>query len=299
MQQTLAGPHPSPDLAPIRDLYPFRTARLAVPGGQISYVDEGRGRPVVLLHGNPTWSFYYRRLIAALSPRHRVIAPDHMGCGLSDKPQRYPYRLQNHIDNLGRLLAHLDLGPVDLVVHDWGGAIGMGWATRHPELVRRIVVLNTAAFLSPRLPLRIAVCRIPLFGDVALRGLNGFAAAATVMAVERPLAPAVRRGFLLPYGSWHDRIAQLRFVQDIPMRPGHPTWPVVDAIDRELAALRDKPMQILWGGKDWCFSDHFLAGWLRRFPAARALRFDHAGHYVLEDAHEEIVPRVVSFLGDE
>jgi haloalkane dehalogenase len=295
MELSAAAP---PLVAPaaISDLYPFRLGRLALDGAAMSYVDEGAGPPVLLVHGNPTWSFYYRRLIAALSPAHRVIAPDHIGCGLSDKPQRYPYTLATHIENLGRLIRHLELGPLDLVVHDWGGAIAMGWATRHPDLVRRIVVLNTAAFLSPHLPRRIAVCRYPLFGDIAVRGLNGFAAGATLMAVERPLEPAVRRGLLFPYGSWRDRVAIQAFVRDIPTRPSHPTWPVVDAIDRELANLRRHPMQILWGGKDWCFNDHFLAGWLRRFPEAQAHRFDDAGHYVLEDAHEAIVPRVAQFL---
>jgi haloalkane dehalogenase len=297
MTSTDLGAPPALNLESIRHLYPFRTARLGVPGGAISYVDEGAGPPVVMVHGNPTWSIYFRHLIAALRGSHRVIVPDHMGCGLSDKPQTYPYRLSNHIENLTLLLRHLDLGPVDLVVHDWGGAIGMGWATRYPELVRRIVVLNTAAFLSPRLPLRIAVCRIPVFGDLALRGLNAFARAATSMAVAQPMGVELRRAYLLPYNSWANRIAQLRFVQDIPLRPAHPTWPVVDGIDRELATLRGKPMQILWGGKDWCFDDHFLAGWLGRFPAAQAFRFDHAGHYVLEDAHEEIAPRVVRFFG--
>ncbi len=295
MQQSIAGDL-DVDLAPIRNIYPFHTQRFAVPGGALSYVDEGAGPPVALIHGNPTWSFYYRRLIAGLRDTRRVIAPDHMGCGLSDKPQRYPYTLSTHIANLERLLSHLDPGPVDLVVHDWGGPIGMGWATAHPERVRRIVVLNTAAFLSPRLPWRIAVCRYPLVGDLAVRGLNAFALGGTVMAVERPMRPEVRYGYLLPYRSWRDRVAIQRFVRDIPMRPAHPTWAVVDAIDRNLAALRNHPMLILWGGKDWCFTDHFLAGWLERFPAAEVVRFDDAGHYVLEDAHEEIVPRVRRFL---
>ncbi|NTW02842.1 MAG: alpha/beta fold hydrolase [Oscillochloris sp.] len=299
MTSTVLGAPADLDLTAIRHLYPFRTARLAVPGGAISYVDEGAGPPVVMVHGNPTWSLYYRRLINALRDTHRVIVPDHMGCGLSDKPQDYPYRLENHIENLTLLLDHLRLGPVDLVVHDWGGAIGMGWATRHPDLVRRIIVLNTSAFLSPRLPLRIALCRTPVFGDIALRGLNAFAGVATFMAVERPMGDDLRMAYLLPYNSWHNRIAQLRFVQDIPMHPTHPTWSVVDGIDRELTVLRNKPMQILWGGKDWCFSDHFLAGWLQRFPQAQVMRFDHAGHYVLEDAHEEIVPRAVRFLNAE
>lgn len=284
------------DLAPIRALYPFHIARMALTEAVMSYVDEGVGPPVVMVHGNPTWSFYYRRLIAALSPQHRVVVPDHIGCGLSEKPQRYSYRLATHIENLGRLIDHLELDQIDLVVHDWGGAIGLGWAVRNPERVRRIVVLNTAAFLSPRIPLRIAVCRYPVFGDLAVRGLNAFAGAALFMAVERPMEPAVRQGFVLPYGSWADRIAIQRFVRDIPMSPRHPSWALVDEIDRELRVLREKPMQILWGGKDWCFSDHFLAGWLQRFPAAEVVRFDHAGHYVLEDAHEELVPRVVQFF---
>jgi haloalkane dehalogenase len=277
-------------------LYPFQTAQLPVPGAVMSYVDEGSGSPVLLVHGNPTWSFYYRRLIPALSGQQRVIAPDHIGCGLSTKPQHYPYSLATHIANLGRLIDQLNVDQLDLVLHDWGGAIGLGWAVRNPERVRRIVLLNTAAFLSPRIPWRIAVCRYPVFGDLAVRGLNAFAVAATFMAVERPMEPAVRDGFLFPYRSWADRVAIQRFVRDIPLSPRHPTWALIDAIDRDLVLLRDRPMLILWGGRDWCFSDHFLAGWLQRFPAAEVARFDAAGHYLLEDAHAEVVPRVVRFL---
>ncbi len=284
------------DLAPIRAIYPFAQHRLDVPGGAINYVDEGQGPAVIMVHGNPTWSFYYRRLIAALCPTHRVIVPDHMGCGLSDKPQSYPYRLANHIDNLAMLIDHLGIGEADLVLHDWGGAIGMGYAVRQKLRVRRIVVLNTAAFLSPHVPLRIAVCKTPVFGDIVIRGLNGFAGTATWMAVEKPMDPLVRTGFLLPYQSYHDRIANLRFVQDIPMRPSHPTWAVVEQIGQQLTLFRDTPMEIFWGGKDWCFNDFFLAEWMQRFPRANVHRIDDAGHYVLEDAHDYIVPQVLRFL---
>jgi haloalkane dehalogenase len=296
MLVALASNSETPDLSAIRAIYPFSPQRFGVPGGTISYLDEGAGPAVVLLHGNPTWSFYYRRLVLALRATYRVIVPDHLGCGLSDKPQDYPYRLSDHIANLGHLLAHLEVAEADLVLHDWGGAIGMGHATQRNMRIRRIVVLNTAAFLSPYIPLRIAVCKLPIFGDITIRGLNGFAGAATVMAVERPLDPLVRQGYLLPYHSWRSRIANLRFVQDIPLSPAHPSWETVDGIDRELVRFRATPMLILWGGKDWCFNDHFLAGWLQRFPQAQAIRFDDAGHYVLEDAWKEIVPRIVSFL---
>lgn len=284
------------DLGPIRHLFPFAQHRFNVPGGAINYVDEGSGPAVLMLHGNPTWSFYYRRLIIALRETHRVIVPDHIGCGLSDKPQDYPYRLVDHIDNLGLLLSHLGIDEADVVVHDWGGAIGMGYAVRRKMHIRRFVILNTAAFLSPNVPLRIAVNKLPLVGDLAIRGLNGFAGLATVMAVEKPMAPDVKLGFLLPYQNYHDRIANLRFVQDIPLRPSHPTWPVVEHIDGQLGMFRETPMQILWGGKDWCFDDTFLRGWMERFPNADVTRFDDAGHYVLEDAHEQIVPRVTAFL---
>ena len=285
-----------PDLAPIRAIYPFAQHRFRVPGGTMHYVDEGRGPVVVLLHGNPTWSFFYRRLITALRETHRVIVPDHLGCGLSEKPQDYPYRLANHIENLGLLLAQLGVNSYDLVVHDWGGAIGLGHAVQNASAVRRLVLFNTAAFLSPHLPWRIGVCKIPLLGDLAIRGLNGFAGGATLMAVERPLEPQVRAGYLLPYRSWHDRVANPRFVQDIPMNPAHPTWATVDAIDQRLGAFRHTPTLILWGGRDWCFNDYFLAGWLQRLPEARVVRYDDAGHYVLEDAHAAIVPEVANFL---
>lgn len=284
------------DLAPIRTIYPFAQHRFDVPGGSINYVDEGAGPAVIMLHGNPTWSFYYRRLISALCDRYRVIVPDHIGCGLSDKPQDYPYRLANHIENLGLLVRHLGLRTASLVLHDWGGAIGMGYAVRREIAVDKLVVLNTAAFLSRHVPLRIAICKIPGFGDLAIRGLNAFALGATFMAVERPMDAIVRQGFVLPYRSYHDRIANLRFVQDIPMHPGHPTWAVVDGIDKQLSLFRDTPMLICWGGKDWCFNDHFLAGWLQRFPHAQVRRIDDAGHYVLEDAHATIVPAVERFL---
>lgn len=286
----------APELAPIRSIYPFAQHRFEVAGGSLNYVDEGEGPVVLMLHGNPSWSFLYRRLIADLRRDHRVIVPDHMGCGLSDKPQNYPYRLENHIANVAALMRHLGISEADLIVHDWGGAIGFGYAVRREMAVRRIVIFNTAAFLSRHLPLRIAACKLPLVGDLAIRGLNGFALGGTYMAVARPMDAITRKGFVLPYDNWHDRVANLRFVQDIPMWPGHPTWSVIDSIDQQLDQFRQTPVRILWGGKDWCFTLHFLQEWLRRLPHAHVTLLDHASHYVLEDAHEYCVPAVREFL---
>ncbi len=262
------------------------------------YVDEGAGSPIVMVHGNPTWSFYFRELIKGLSDRHRVIAPDHIGCGLSDKPQSYSYTLETHIDNLERLMERLDLGDVTLAVHDWGGAIGMGWAVRHPQLIRRFIIFNTAAFLGGETPFRIRICRWPILGDIAVRGLNAFARAAIHMACAKRerMTPAVREGYLAPYDSFANRIAILRFVRDIPLTPSAPSYSVLKQIEAALPTFQDRPMTILWGMKDFCFTEQFLKGWIARFPSAAVHRFEDASHYVVEDAHDRILPILNDFL---
>lgn len=281
------------------ELYPFEGRFFEIDGERMHYLDEGEGSPVLMLHGNPTWSFFYRNLVKDLSADgYRCIAPDHIGCGFSDKPQVYRYTLERHIRNLEALVDHLGLNDITLVVHDWGGAIGMGFAGRHPDKIARIVVLNTAAFLSDRIPRRIALCRLPIIGPLLIRGCNGFARPATVMATARKggLPPPVSRGYLLPYGTWRDRVATLRFVQDIPMTADHPSHGTLAEIERRLERFRGTPMLICWGGRDFCFDDSFLDRWQREFPQAETHRFDAAGHYVLEDAYVEILPRVRTFL---
>lgn len=287
-----------PRLAQLATLYPFDSHYVDVLGGRMHYVDEGEGSPIVMLHGNPTWSFYYRELIKGLGDQYRVIVPDHIGCGLSDKPQNYPYTLSTHIDNLERLIDHLELDRVTLAVHDWGGPIGFGWATRHPERVRRFIVFNTAAFVKGRMPLRIRICRWPIIGDIAVRRLNGFARAALWMACadRKRMTPLVRQGYLLPYDSVANRVAIQCFVHDIPLNPRVPSHRVLQEIEAKLPQFGDRPMIILWGMKDFCFTEQFLVEWIRQFPNAAVHRLHDAGHYVVEDAHERILPLVQKFL---
>ena len=280
--------------------YPFDSHFLDIDGHRYHYLDEGSGDPLLLVHGNPTWSFAWRHFATELSQDHRVLAVDHIGCGFSDKPQDYPYRLAQHVANLERFVESLDLTNVTLVAHDWGGAIGMGVATRHPERFSRFVLLNTAAFRSKRIPFRIAVCRIPLFGAVAIRGLNAFSRAALSMAVAKPerMTDAVKAGYLAPYDSWKNRVAVLRFVQDIPLSDRHPSYATLSEIESGLSLFRDSPVLLVWGGRDWCFTTHFLHEFQTRFPNAKTLSIPDAGHYVFEDAHEQILPRLRRFLQD-
>jgi len=277
-------------------LFPFAARNISIQGYNLSFLDQGQGKVIVMLHGNPTWSFYYRNLVNLLQKNYRVIVPDHMGCGLSDKPQDYPYTLKTHIDNLETLLKENKVDKFSLVVHDWGGAIGMGLAVRYPERLESVVVLNTAAFRSSRIPVRIRICRIPVLGDVIVRGFNGFARAALSMAVVRKMAPDVARTYLEPYDSWAHRVAILRFVQDIPLSRKDVSWQDLLDIENKLEQLQETPMLILWGGRDFCFTAEFYHEWLRRFPEAEKYFFPDAGHYVLEDAYDEIAPLVTTFF---
>jgi haloalkane dehalogenase len=281
-----------------RPLYPFSSRFIAIEGHRYHYVDEGRGDVLLLSHGNPTWSFYWRNLILALRQRHRVIAVDHLGCGLSDKPPGYDYRLERHAANLGRLVDELDLRSVTLLAHDWGGAIGLGAALARRERFARFVMFNTAAFRSRRMPWRIRACRTPLLGRLAVQGLNAFARSALVMAVEHRerMTPAVRAGLLAPYDAWAHREAIYRFVRDIPMRPSAPSWAALAGIEQRLPELADAPWMFVWGMRDWCFTPHFLDRFLEIFPRAETHRLADAGHYVIEDAHERIAPLVEDFL---
>lgn len=295
------------DASRLKALYPFDSHWMDLDGLKLHYIDEGPQDPaqkdapvLLLLHGNPTWSFYYRNLILALRGQYRVIVPDHMGCGLSDKPQAYTYTLSQHIENLSRLIEGLDLGKIAMVIHDWGGAIGMGYATRHPEKMDRFVVLNTAAFYVPHCPFRIRMCRWPGVGAFMVRGMNGFSLAALIFATvrHRRFLKGVWAGYLAPYDSWEHRIAIHRFVQDIPLEDGHPTRQVLDEMESRLSLLRDRPMLILWGQKDWCFTEeHFLPKWREHFPTAQVRVLDKAGHYVVEDAWERMVPMIEEFMG--
>lgn len=283
-----------------RSLYPFASHFQWVGGVKQHFLDEGQGPPLVLVHGNPTWSFYWRNLVLGLRDQYRVIVPDHVGCGLSDKPKNYRYTLTQHIENLAELVRHLDLKQVTLLVHDWGGAIGLGTALRLRERFSRFVLFNTAGFPPPFIPLRIQACRIPLLGTLGVRGLNLFARAALRMATEKPerMTPAVRNGLLAPYDTWCTRIAIDRFVKDIPTSPRQETWQELARIEDGLKSLAAAPRLLIWGMRDWCFRPECLTRFLEHWPTAEVERYEDCGHYVIEDAHERIIPRLKQFLAE-
>ncbi|MEE4274233.1 MAG: alpha/beta fold hydrolase [Thermoanaerobaculales bacterium] len=285
-----------------KDLYPFDSHFMDLGGLRLHYLDEGEGEPVVAVHGNPTWSFYYRELVKDLRADHRVLAVDHMGCGLSDRPddESYPFTLERRVADFETFMDRLSLDRVNLVVHDWGGAIGCAWAGRNPDRVKRLVILNTAAFHLPPskpLPWQLWLVRNTPLGAGLVRGLNGFARGATWLGCTRRRMPKeVRDAICAPYDSWEARRAVLRFVEDIPLQPGDRGFDLVTEIAGNLPKLASKPVLICWGDKDFVFDHHFLAEWLKIFPDAELHRYPDGGHYILEDYADEIVPLIRDFV---
>lgn len=307
---------PMPDTLPD---YPFTPRRIEVrPGIAMSCLDEGPrdGEVVVMLHGNPSWSYYWRHLVCGLSDRYRCIAPDHVGMGLSDRPDdgggtlpprapsrapgHYDYTLASRIDDLDALLSRLGItGPVTLAVHDWGGMIGFGWALRDPARVARLVVTNTAAFPLPaakRFPKRLALGRDSTLGGWLIRRFNLFARGAAWMGTTRRLPRPVREAYAGVYDGWDNAIATLRFMQDIPLGEGDRAWPLLEAAARQLPQYADRPAFLAWGLRDFVFDRHFLDGFRQALPGAQVQAFDDANHYVLEDRHEVLVPQIRAFL---
>jgi cis-3-alkyl-4-acyloxetan-2-one decarboxylase len=285
--------------------YPFTPKRFDRGNGiGLSYLDEGPAEadPVLMLHGNPSWSYYWRHLVSGLRDGYRCIVPDHIGMGLSDKPDdgAYTYTLQSRVDDLDRLVDALGLTrKITLAVHDWGGMVGFAWALRNPERIARLVILNTASFPLPKtkkLPWQIALGRIPLLGAVLIRGFNFFARGAADLGVLRPIPPASRKALLAPYDSWTNRRAVHRFVQDIPLKPSDAAWPLVQQAEVQLPNYRDRPAFIGWGLQDFVFDQDFLAHFVKDLPAATQKIYSDAGHYVLEDKHEDLVPAIRQFL---
>ena len=286
-----------------RDLYPFEGKHLELDELKLHYLDEGSGLPVLCVHGNPSWSFYFRNVVNELATDHRVIVPDHIGCGLSDKPsdEGYEYTLERRVADLEALMDHLGItAGLTLIVHDWGGMIGMGLAHRRPGLVARIVALNTGAFTLPpakSFPWPLWLVRDTPVGAFLVQRFNAFSRGAARFCVTRgTMDPAVRQGMIAPYEPPDARIATLRFVQDIPLKPGDRAWALVKAVEDGLWRYADTPVLLCWGMKDFVFDHHFLDRFVELWPHAEVLRLEDAGHYVLEDAPEEVVPRIRTFL---
>jgi len=265
-------------------------------GHRMHYVDEGSGPVVVCLHGNPTWGFLFRNLIASLRQDFRVIVPDHVGCGLSDQPKDVFFTAADRIAHLEELLEQLGVGRFSLVMHDWGGPIGTGLAVRRPADVERLVYFNTTLAEMDLLPGMIRRAASPLIGRLLTQHTMRFVKLLTSFGAVHRLSPEIKQGYHRPYRTRDSRRAIWGFVRDIPFTPSHPTAPLMADMVARLPTLAAKPVKIIWGMNDPCFHPGILRHVAARFPQADVVKIPAASHLVLEDAAKQSLAEVQSFL---
>jgi haloalkane dehalogenase len=287
-------------------LFPWKSTLIDVGGARQALVDEGprdARLTFVCLHGNPTWGFLYRQFIRSLSAGHRVLVPDHVGFGRSDKPRELAYyTLERHVANLTTTLDRADARNAILVVQDWGGPIGMGWATRHPDRVAGVVVLNTWAFV------REPIMKLPRLFKYLVRGASGYKRVTERnFFVEKllcrygtvhRLSPDVVEAYRAAHPRAEDRTGIAAFPRLIPETKdtAHPSWTTMAGIEDGLRSLSEKPALIVWATKDPANKRPQLERWCRVFPRHSGPHRIRAGHYLQEDAPSEILARIADWV---
>lgn len=276
--------------------YPFGGRRFATADGMMHYLDEGTGNPVLFVHGTPTWSFLYRRLISRLSGTHRAIAVDHLGFGLSEKPASAPYEPRHHSARLTSLLDELDLRNLTMVVHDFGGPIGLAAAMARPERIERLVLFNT--WMWPLSDdgniVRGARLTSGATGRLLYRYLNfpvrvlmpGF------FGNRQALTREVHRHYSRPLGSPAEREAAWTFARSLL---GASDW--YAQLWEQRDALRAKPMTLIWGMKDPGFGPRYLQRWRSEFPHAEVHELPESGHFVPEEEPDQAARLLERILG--
>ncbi len=286
----------------LKKYLPWESRYLSVNGCNMHYFDvcdaaDSMTKPVVvLLHGNPTWSFYYRNLIIALKSDYRVIAPDFIGMGLSDHPAHLSFRAVDRVNHLEGLIKSLGIERFSLVMHDWGGPIGTGLAVRCPEKIERLVYLNTTLTETECLPEIIKTAARPPLGRFITQYTSQFVKLTVTLGAKRILSSEIKSGYYYPYRTISSRKAIWDFVSDIPFSSDHPSYSELLKIASKLPELRNIPALIVWGLKDPCFHKEMLSQVAGHFPQARVVEIPEAGHLVLEDATEQVCGEIKTFL---
>lgn len=277
-----------------RSEYPFQSHYMEVDGGRMHYVDEGQGPPIVMVHGTPTWSFLYRHLIKDLAPQHRVIALDHVGYGLSDKPQGWSYRPEDHARNLATLIERLGLSDITLIVHDFGGPIGVSCAIDHPEKIRALVLFNTWMWSLAGTPAeKMSKFMGGPIGRFLYKRLNFSPRVLVKVAFgdKQKLTREIHRHYIQAFPSPAERQAPWTLAKELI---GSTAW--YESLWQKRERITDKPALLLWGMKDPAFGPDAQARWKEALRNAQVVEFPQAGHFVQEEAPQEASREIRTFL---
>jgi pimeloyl-ACP methyl ester carboxylesterase len=280
--------------------FPFESRYLRAGKTNLHYVDEGPSEapPLLFLHGNPTWSYLWRRPIADLSAAgRRCVAYDHMGFGRSEKPPRMSaYTLERHIENALALIDELDLRDLTLVAHDWGGPIGLGAMLERPERLNAIVLMNTWAWELPSwLPPFIREFRTEGLGEILALGGNLFVESIPGGMARRDVDRVMMDAYRAPFPDYWSRAGTLAFQREIPLTERDRSAPMISSIHKRLPQL-DVPMLLLWGMRDPVFQPVFLDQWRELFPDAEVASLEDASHFVVEDRPDAVIGAIERFL---
>jgi haloalkane dehalogenase len=279
------------------DEYPFEPHYLQTSAGKMHYVDEGEGAPIVFVHGNPSWSFQFRKPISGLSKKYRCIAPDHIGFGLSDKPAEWSYLPADHAANFEELIESLNLDNITMVVGDWGGPIGLSYAISHPQKVKNLVINNTWLWPVNRDPYYIAFSSFmggPV-GRLLIKRYNFFAGTLLkkLYGDKSRLTPEIHRHYLEPLGEPAERKGCWTLPKQII---GSTVW--LKGLWEKRGSLEGKSILFAWGMKDIAFRKKELNRWTESFPEARVICYEDAGHFVSEEKPDELVTAIKELLVD-
>jgi len=274
--------------------YPFDSHYVNVDGGRMHYVDEGQGPPVVFVHGNPTWSFMFRNMIRDLSLKHRCIAMDHIGFGLSDKPEHFGYTPELHARNLAKLIEHLGIPRFTLVVHGSGGPIGMSYAVENAAHVTNVIVMNSWMWSLKENPQAKKYDRgvSNPFGRLNFMMSNPASLVISKAIVDKLKFPdKIYEQYKKPFESSKERMGPYGLAKGMM---GTSVWQHGLWARREV--LADKPALIIWGMQDRLFTPDLLGRWQSIFPGAKVEKLPNCGHFVCEEGAKAVEAVVYMFM---
>ena len=268
--------------------YPFESHYAELPIGKMHYVDEGNGDPIVMVHGNPGWSFEFRNVIKELSKTLRCIAPDHIGFGLSDKPYEWDYLPKSHAKNFEIFMDSLNLKNITLVVNDWGGPIGLSYAIKHPEKIKKLVILNTWMWSVENDPYYQKFSKMMGggFGRFMIKNFNVFGKMVVKKAVgdKKKLKKKIHKHYYDHLESKKDRKGCYTFPKEII---GSSKW--LDSLWQQREKINSIPTTIIWGMKDIAFREQELNYWIKHWNNPEVIKLQEVGHFPQEEAPEKLI----------